>query len=57
MFHKARLVGDHHAPVNSINSTRVSNGLEPFDAPSGRSQVLTAAVIVLITSLFMLLTP
>ncbi len=57
MFHKARLAGDHHAPISSINSTRASNGLAPFDAPSGRSQVLTAALIVLMTLLFILLAP
>lgn len=55
MFHKARLAGHHHARTNSINSARVSNGLEPFDAPSGRSQVATAALIVLITLLFFVL--
>jgi len=56
MFHKARLAGDEHASIDSINDARVSNGLKPFEAPSERSQVFTAVVIVLVTSLFILLT-
>ena len=57
MFHITPLAGHHYTAQSTINSARVSNGLEPYDAPSGSLQVCAAAALLLITALLILVIP
>jgi hypothetical protein len=54
MFHKTRLAGGHDAALHALNDARAADGLQPFDAPSGRSQIFAAALLILMTAIFIL---
>ena len=54
MFHKTRLAGGHDAALHALNDARAADGLQPFDAPSGRSQIVAAVLLILMTAVFIL---
>jgi hypothetical protein len=55
MFHKGEFHPD--AALDSFNSVRIAEGLEPYQAPSGRSQLVSAAVLVLLVTVLVLIFP
>jgi hypothetical protein len=53
MFHQTDF--DPDAALSSDNRVRVSEGLEPYRAPSGWSQFVSAIVLALVVSILLLL--
>ena len=54
MFHKTGLAEGHDAALHAFNDARAADGLQPFNAPSGRSQIAAAVLLILMTALFIL---
>jgi len=57
MFHNKRMAGHHGTTLDRINSHRMSDGLAPCEAPSEKSQIVAAVVLILLTAVLMFLMP
>jgi hypothetical protein len=57
MFDRMPNTTEPDAAWSSINSVRVSEGLDPYRAPSGKDQFIAAVALVLISLLLALMMP
>jgi hypothetical protein len=57
MFDRMPNTTEPDAAWSSINSVRVSEGLDPYRAPSGKDQFIAAVALILISLLLTLMMP